>query len=252
MSFIQDVRDGINRHIEKNYPTFNGFCAAQKIGQGKLWKFLNGYVEVGKTTPTGMNSMALGELLDKLGARIVFPDEVKERTRNCVFIKAVKTQPLENTPPPKSEDYKAVPLVDMPVAAGAGLITDDAIRSWVLVYSLHQSVRMKSNLIAVEIGRGQRSMVPTLHPLDMVLVDLDDRNPGVGKSMFLVKEPDGSVMVKRVSMDVRNGKTHLIYYSDNAQEYPPVMYVLEDDYQGDIDRAIVGKIIWAWSDMSQK
>ena len=60
MSFIQDVRDGINRHIEKNYPTFNGFCSAQKIGQGKLWKFLNGYVEVGKTTPTGMNSMALG------------------------------------------------------------------------------------------------------------------------------------------------------------------------------------------------
>lgn len=86
----------------------------------------------------------------------------------------------------------------------------------------------------------------------MVLVDLDDRNPGVGKGMFLVKEPDGSVMVKRVSMDVRNGKTHLIYYSDNAQEYPPAMYVLEEDYQGDIDRAIVGKILWSWSDMSQK
>jgi len=244
MSIMQDVKDGIQRHIDKNYGNLNAFCASAKMAQGKVWKFLNGV--------NGMNSNALGEILDRIGAKITFPDEIKDRTRNCVFIHAVKNGSHNALPDPDAQDYKAVPLVDMPVAAGPGLLVDENIRSWVLVYNLHSSVRMKSNLIAVEIGRGQRSMIPTLHPLDLILVDLDDRNPGVGQGMFLIREPDGSVAVKRVSLEHRSGKTHLIFYSDNASEYPPTMYVVEDDYNGDIEKAIIGKVLWAWSDMTQK
>lgn len=255
MQFIQSVRDGIQRHIDKNYGgSLNQFCKSHKIAQAKLWKFLNDFSDHADTAPksAGMKSVPLGEILDKIGAIITFPDERQDKTRNCVFVKAVKSQSPEGTPEPTAENYKAVPLVDMPVAAGPGLITGTDIRSWVLVYGLHHSVRMKTNLIAVEIGRGQRSMVPTLHPLDIVLVDMDDRVPGPGKGMFLVKEPDGSAMVKRVSTEIRNGKTHFIFYSDNAQEYPPSMYVLEEDYGGHMDNAIVGKVLWAWSDMTQK
>lgn len=245
MAFLQDAKDGISRIVEKNYSNnLSAFASSIKFSQGKLWKFLDGL--------HGMNSIALGEILDKIGARIVFPDERKDRTRNCVFVNTTKTAQIQKSPDIPSEDYKAVPLMDMPVAAGPGVFSEESIRSWVLVYALHPSVRMKTNLVAVEIGRGQRSMVPTLHPLDIVIVDLDDKNPGSSNSMYLIKEPDGSVAVKRVSTEIRSGKTHLIFYSDNAQEYPPSMYVLEDDYQGDIDKAICGRILWAWSDMSQK
>ena len=255
MPFIQLVRDGIQRHIDKNYGgKLNALCKANKIAQGKLWKFLNDFSDHEDTAPksAGMKSVPLGEILDKIGVTITFPDERKDQTRNCVFVKAVKSKQGEQLPDPQSEDYKAVPLIDMPVAAGPGMLAGNNIRSWVLVYGLHHSVRMRSNLIAVEIGRGQRSMVPTLHPLDIGLGDMDDRNPGPGKGMYLIKEPDGSVAVKRVALEPRNGKTHFIFYSDNAQEYPPSMSVLEDDYNGHIENAIVGKILWAWSDMTQK
>ena len=245
MSFLQETKDAIQSMIDKNHSgNLSAFAKSIKFSQDRLWKFLNG--------THGMNSIALGEILDKIGAKISFPGDRKDKTKNCIFINTTKTTQNGKSPDIPSEDYKAVPLIDMPVAAGPGLFSEESIRSWVLVYSLHPSVRMKTNLIAVEIGRGQRSMIPTLHPQDIVLVDLDEKSPGSSNCMYLVKEPDGSVMVKRVSIEIRSGKTHLIFYSDNAQEYPPSMYVLEDDYQGDIEKAVVGKILWAWSDMSQK
>ena len=44
----------------------------------------------------------------------------------------------------------------------------------------------------------------------------------------------------------------LSLYSDNAINYPPVMYSLKKDYLDDWDRAIVGRVIWAWSDVREK
>lgn len=184
MSILQDIKDGLQKAISKEYPSLNAFCASKKCNQSQVWKFLN--------VTHGMNSIALCELLDKIGARISFPWDIKDTTKNCIFIRTLKSNGMPIQPEPRSEDYKAVPLMNMPVAAGPGLVTEDNIKSWVLVYNLHPSVRMKSNLIAVEIGRGQRSMIPTLHPLDIVLVDMDDKSPGHTGGLFLVREPSGA------------------------------------------------------------
>ena len=71
---------------------------------------------------------------------------------------------------------------------------------------------------------------------------------------MLVVEPghDGGAMVKRVSTQKVDGDVELIFYSDNAKEYPPSIYRLNRDYGGDIARAIVGRVLWAWSDMTRK
>jgi hypothetical protein len=44
----------------------------------------------------------------------------------------------------------------------------------------------------------------------------------------------------------------LVFYSDNSREFPPRTFRLGRDYEGDLTRAIAGRVIWAWSDMSHK
>ena len=99
-------------------------------------------------------------------------------------------------------------------------------------------------------------MVPTLHPKDIVMVDKDDIRPQPDGSIFLIREPghDADVAVKRVYTQNRDGDTVLNFVSDNPDKrsYPPMVYSLERDYGGDLGRAIVGKVVWSWSDMTKK
>ena len=99
-------------------------------------------------------------------------------------------------------------------------------------------------------------MVPTLHPQDIVLVDKDDFRPTPEGSIFLIREPgpDAEVAVKRVYTQVRDGDTLLNFVSDNPDKksYPLAVYSLERDYQGDLKQAIVGRVVWSWSDMTRK
>ena len=195
----------------------------------------------------------LAPILEALGAQIVFPEANSPQSREVCFVSPKRLNVIDaETPIP--EDYIAVPLASGEVAAGRGMIAEDQIKSWVLVWKNHDSVRFRTNLMAVEIGKGQSSMVPTLHPQDILLVDRDDFNsrftpPG---NIFLVREPDDSVTVKRVTIKQRNGDMMLTFYSDNAVEHPPMSYSLGEDYQGDVSRAVVGRVVWAWSDMSRK
>jgi phage repressor protein C with HTH and peptisase S24 domain len=45
--------------------------------------------------------------------------------------------------------------------------------------------------VAVSIGKGEVSMVPTLHPGDIVLVDRAEKAPDPPGKIMLVCEPDG-------------------------------------------------------------
>lgn len=220
----------------------------------------------------GVGRATVGNWLDGIrrGERVSFPDMLRyadslnvdlagllgfqpqNPSREVCFV-APKRLSVEDKDTPIPEDYIAVPLAEGEVAAGRGMIPQDEVRSWVLVWKNHDSVRFRTNLIAVTIGKGQTSMVPTLHPQDILLVDRDDFKdrytpPG---NIFMVREPDDSVTVKRVSLKPRNGDMFITYYSDNA-EYPPMLYSLNEDYDGDIARAVVGRVVWAWSDMSRK
>jgi len=245
MAFWDDFKAGLEQAIADEYRYPSRLAAAAEVEQGSLSRFLTG--------KSGLGAETLGRLADKLGARIVFPGQGGPTTRDVCWVDA-KVVSVENGVRPVAENYVAVPLVGE-AGAGPGMIGQEQLKSWVLLYRHHHSVQFRSNLLAVELGEGQDSMVPTLHPKDIVLVDRDEFKPlDNGRGIYLVREPqwDGGAKVKRVKVQRRDSQAMLIFYSDNAETNPPELYDLEADYGGDIRRAIIGRAVWAWSDLTRK
>lgn len=248
MGFTDDVRDALNSRIGrgKRYPNNKRMADELGIDPSQLNRFLK--------RERGLNADSLGHILDRVGATVTFGDEPADAAREVCFRMPGKVQPGDNTPDPQADDYLAVPLAASPIAAGPGLIPEDKVEGWVLVWRHQESIRFRSNLVAVEIGNNELSMTPTLHPGDIVLVDRNDRDPSPAGKIMLVCEPgeEGGAMVKRVNTKRLDDDLELIFYSDNSREFPPTTYRLERDYDGDISRAIGGNVVWAWSDMTRK
>jgi len=195
----------------------------------------------------------LAKTFEALGVKVVFPGESQELSREVCWVDA-KIVPAGNGQPlPPAESYFAVPLVGE-AGAGPGIMATEEIKSWVLVYRHQHAVRLKSNLLAVEIGKTSTSMVPLLRPGDIVLVDREDIKPDRPGGIFLVREPgqEGGAMVKRVAVKENNGDLLVTFYSENAAENPADTFNLRADYDGDISKAIVGRCVWAWSDITGK
>jgi phage repressor protein C with HTH and peptisase S24 domain len=192
-------------------------------------------------------------MLDCLGMRLLSPKAPEPR--EVCFVDARIVQAGVSSPPPDAEDYLAVPLVGE-AGAGPGIIPRNEIESWILVYRSHRSVQRRSNLLAVEVGRGQTSMIPTLHPEDIVLVDRDDWGQQTGYSppgnIYLVREPgqEGGGMVKRVALAGKGDMATVTFYSDNKEVGPDTH--LMSEYGHDMRQAIVGRVVWAWADLSRK
>jgi transcriptional regulator with XRE-family HTH domain len=248
MGFTDDVRQALLSRIGrgKRYPNNKRMADELGIDPSQLNRFLK--------KERGLNADSLGHILDRIGVTMAFGDEPADAAKEVCFRMPGKAQAVDGAPDPRPEDYLAVPLASSPVAAGPGLIPEDKIEGWVLVWRHQEAIRLKSNLVAVEIGKNELSMVPTLHPGDIVLVDRSDRDPNPAGKIMLVSEPgqDGGTMVKRVNTKRLDGDIELIFYSDNSRDFPPVTYRLDRDFDGDITRAIGGSVVWAWSDMTRK
>jgi len=248
MSMVDRVKQGIAR-LARDHGGPSALAEKAGVGQPNVSKFLSG-----KAIP---RFDTVARILEALGAKILFPDEERDTTKSVVFVSAKRSGGVADAVgAPAAENYMAIPLAQGAVAAGPGLIPEDAVRGWVLALKDQSSIRYRTNLVAMEVGKGQESMAPTLHPMDIVLVDRDDFRPEPDGSIFLVREPgpDAEVAVKRVYTTRKEGQTLLTFVSDNPDRrtYPPSVHSLESDFQGDLRRAIVGRVVWAWSDMTRK
>lgn len=200
-----------------------------------------------------VRSSSLIEWMLNLGFKITPPDSNISPTKEVQFVNTKVINAGENLPNIIPDDYLAVPLCTE-AGAGPGLVQYEEFQSWFLVYRNEPSIRMRSNLIAVKIARGSTSMIPTLAPGDIVLVDRGENTNPIDGKIYLVAEPDGSSKVKRVkvAIDKQERRARIIFYSDNVAENPPEMFCLETDYEDDITRAIIGRVVWAWSDARDK
>jgi len=248
MNMVEKVRQGISR-LARDFGGPSALAEKAGVGQPNVSKFLSG-----KAIP---RFDTVARILETLGVKLLFPDEERDTTKSVVFVSSKRSGgAADSTGQPQAENYMAVPLAQGAVAAGSGLVPEDAVRGWVLAMKDQSSIRYRVNLVAVEVGRGQESMVPTLHPQDIVLVDRDDFRPEPDGSIFLVREPgpDAEVAVKRVYTSRKDGQTLITFISDNPDKrsYPPSVHSLETDFGGDLRRAIVGRVVWAWSDMTRK
>ena len=192
----------------------------------------------------------IATIFDVMQAKIVLPDE-EDPARDICFVDARAVPAGANQPPPEVEDYLAVPLVEE-VGAGPGLIPQGELLSWFLVYRHQDAIRYRRDLIAVRIGKRSTSMLPILHPGDVVPVDRQDRDVMTPGRIMLVMDPDGAGMIKRVAVEeVKSERDwRIVFYSDNVANHPPIVYSLREDFLGDWDRAVVGRAIRAWSDIS--
>lgn len=191
----------------------------------------------------------ISPVLDRIGRFVVHT----EPDRDVCFVNARIVPAGEHIPPPLAEDYLAAPLVG-DVGAGAGYLPQENVESWFLVYRHIPALMGCRDMIAVRIGHHSTSMQPLLNPDDIVLVnraDIDISKPG---HIMLVRDPvDGSGMIKRVSVQpAANNDWSIQFYSDNAAQNPPMLYSLREDYNGELSNAIVGRVIWAWSDVRGK
>lgn len=249
MDFTSNLREMLWNQIGDNRPYANRKRMADSLGidPSQLNRFMEG--------ERGLSVESIGRVLDGLSAKIVLPGAPQaEGAREVCFVSPRHSGAMHGAKPAAAEDYLAVPLVSETVAAGPGLIPEDQIKSWVLVWRHHESVRFRNDLVAVEIDRNQLSMTPTLHPGDTVLVDRAERSPDPAGKLMLVCEPapEGGCAVKRVCTRHVDGDMELVFYSDNSREYPPSVFRLNRDYGGELSRAIAGRVIWAWSDMTRK
>lgn len=248
MGFTDDIRQALVDRIGPGRRYSNNKRMADELGvdPSQLNRFLK--------KERGLNADSLGHILDRIGASITFADEPEDAAREICFRQPGKLPNQDATPDPRAEDYLAVPLTTSPVAAKPGLIPEESIDGWVLVWRHQESIRFRSNLVAVEVGQNELSMMPTLHPGDIVLVDRNDRDPSPAGKIMLVSEPGtgGNTLIKRVNTQRLEDDVEIVFYSDNSRDYPPATYRLGRDYGGDIARAIGGNVVWSWSDMTRK
>lgn len=240
------IFDNLRKALEKTGKSQMDICRATNVQSGSLSRFMNRK----QTTLSGDNLIAL---LEYIGGEIVFPSDTRESSRDVCFVDAKIVPAGEHATPPQAIDYIAAPLVGE-AGAGPGYLPQNEIKSWFLVYKHQAAVRYRRNLIAVEIGQNSTSMQPTLNPGDIVLVDRDDRDVSQSGHMMLVLDPmDGSGMIKRVAVtDLEDGDFRITYYSDNTVSNPPMVYSLKKDFGNDWEKSIVGRVVWAWSDMKEK
>lgn len=153
---------------------------------------------------------------------------------------------------PEGQSYAAVPLLGE-ADAGPGIVPTEGVRGWVMIDKQLPPFRLRRNLIAVRIGENSRSMIPTLFPGNVVIVDRDDRTLSRRPRLMLVLDPDGCGMIKRVSIeDLPNGSATITFASDNVPAHPPIVYDLRLDYAGDWDRVVVGRAVFTWADLRER
>ena len=142
-------------------------------------------------------------------------------------------------------EYFKAPLLAGKIAAGPGrVIPENDIQSYVWLYSPKLLGRNTHDLIAIEIGRGEESMTPTLFPGDIVLIDRDDPR---GKMDFKngriygVRTRLGECQVKRVYIKNRS----LMIVSDNRSVTP------ENAWTDDLKKLIIGRVVWGWRNLQE-
>lgn len=237
MGMTDTVRQGIAR-LAGGYGGPSALAAKAGVAQPVVSKFLSG-----KAIPR-FDTMV--RILEVLGARLLFPDEHGNGPDGASASGAYV--PGGNS--------ISVPLASEEMVARPGPLEADSVRRWVPVLKRQAATRGRANLLAWEMEAGHAAMFPTLAPLDVVVVDRDDASPEPGGSLFLVRtpEPEAMVTVRRVSVCHRQGQTLLTFACDNPDRraHPVAVYSVESDYQGDIRRALAGRVICSWADMTKK
>ena len=242
MGIEQQIKDALQGVVDSHDGNVSRAAEALGVGVQTLWGWM-------KERRGSKGRTALWQALDSAGAVLTMGGKPPELSRDVCWVDPKTVPAGEGLPPPDKEDYLAVPLVEE-VGAGPGIVPQGELLSWFLVWRHQRAVMGKRDLIAVRIAERSTSMVPTLRPGDIVLIDRQDLDCSRAGRIMLAIDPDGAGMIKRVSArQMPDRDWQITFYSDNALENPPMVFSLREDYGGEWAKAIGGHVVWAWSDM---
>lgn len=246
MGFEDDFKQLVQEASENMFRNAADLAERAKVSPSALSQLLSGKRK-------GLQLETVARLLDAIGVNLVRPWE-QGRGREVCFADARVVRAEGDGPPPVAGEYLAVPVVD---EAGAvpGAAAKEEVRSWLLVDRSLRSLAPHDDYLAVLVGRNSRAMAPLLQPGDMALVDLKDRGELAGYAppgnIYLVREPGREVggVIRRVALSGGGLNTILTYYGENHDPEPHFLY---RDFAGELSRAVLGRVIWAWTDMGRK
>ena len=143
------------------------------------------------------------------------------------------TTSTQKNPQVSGEDFVSVPLTESAIAAGQPIIPQEHIEDYVLLHI--RAAGKRANLVASRVDG--HSMIPMLHPGDIVIIDRDDKTI-VKNKMFAIYH-EGGLTAKFVEK-----KSHLIILRPINPNAEIQIIDLNENPQ-----PIVGKIIGAWKDL---
>lgn len=137
------------------------------------------------------------------------------------------------------EGFEPVRVLSRAVGAGQPIVVDAEDGNESLAFR-NDFTRRFTNPIAVRVGRDQHSMVPTVHPGDVLVIDRSERvrlKPD-GRRIYALNL-DGGAMIKRVEV----AGQWLLVSSDNLDKghYPTRPVPLDDMNLLDV---VVGEVVW--------
>ena len=143
-------------------------------------------------------------------------------------------------------DYLFLPLVEGRVTAGAdgGLLYDRPEDhfpfkySWIVRKFGRDPARHKALVLVRVTGE---SMMPTINPGELILVDTwePERLEIKDGKIYLARMPDGTITVKRLMLNEKDGKVRLVCLSDNPS-FEPFKFEVEKPLQW----YVLGRIRW--------
>ncbi len=183
------------------------------------------------------NLDSIGPVLDRIGVDIV----LRNTTQRDVLVVPVQGDAVSRGLVPE-DACVAIPQLNE-YCQWDRVHVYGKVDSWFLLDRNHPVVRTRKNLVAIRIGRDE--LEPDYHAGDILVVDLDDRQPD-NACFMLVASPDGVCSIRRVSLKVTADDTR-IGFSENVGRRFPDSYSLKKDYRNNWDKAIVGKVVAAFT-----
>lgn len=141
-----------------------------------------------------------------------------------------------------SLDFVAVRLLADRIAAGPPLIIDESRTYGHLAFSRHSLQRLSvTEPLCVRVGPRERSMVPTIRPDDIVLIDcaVDRRTELKRDRIYAVNVDEGSTLKRIIELPDRLA---LVADNPDKEDYPTREILLAPD-QSKLE-VIVGEVIW--------
>lgn len=149
---------------------------------------------------------------------------------------------LDSLPQPTEDEFALVQQLDLSASCGNGRFSDHVVVKGGLAFkrsSLHD-IGVSEEHSRIIYANGD-SMEPSIGSGRVVLIDTNDNDP-IDNKIFLICDPDGSILLKRLVREFHpgSGEMRWIMRSDNNNKLQYPDKLLPDDER----THIIGRAVW--------